>query len=59
MEDAHFINSVHNRIRTFVTRRGFFPVRLTAFLTGEGAFLFLKTNSEVGSRYVGGRKPEL
>lgn len=27
MEDAHFINSVHNRIRTFVTRRGFFPVR--------------------------------
>lgn len=22
MEDAHFINSVHNRIRTFVTRRG-------------------------------------
>jgi hypothetical protein len=25
VEDAHFINSVHNRIRTFVTRRGFFP----------------------------------
>jgi hypothetical protein len=22
VEDAHFINSVHNRIRTFVTRRG-------------------------------------
>ena len=58
-EDAHFINSVHNRIRTFVSTRraGSFRYGLprspcnTEYVDGgTGSLLaFLKTNSDLGT----------